>query len=57
MGQGADSTEGSETEADKATSPRLGDRVREAIRSRRYGRRTERTCGCRMRLFIWLLVL
>jgi len=57
MGQDADSVTGSGMGADKVTNPRLIDRVREAIRSRHYSRRREKTCCCRMQLSICFLAL
>ena len=52
MGQDADSPTGPGSLVDKATSPRLVDRVREAIRSRHYSRRTEKTYWFWIRFFI-----
>jgi integron integrase len=52
MGQDADSATGSGSWADKAANPRLIDRVREAIRSRHYSRRTEKTYWFWIRFFI-----
>ena len=52
MGQHADSAESSGLGADGTTNPRLIDRVREAIRSRHYSRRTEKTYWFWIRFFI-----
>jgi len=52
MGQDADSPTGPGSLVDKATNPRLVDRVREAIRSRHYSRRTEKTYWFWIRFFI-----
>jgi integron integrase len=52
MGQDADSEESSGLGADRATKPRLIDRLREAIRSRHYSRRTEKTYWFWIRFFI-----
>lgn len=52
MGQDTDSPADADSGADKATNRRLIDRVREAIRSRHYSRRTEKTYWYWMRFFI-----
>ena len=52
MGQDADSAAGSASGADKGEYRRLIDRVREAILSRHYSRRTEKTYWYWIRFFI-----
>ena len=52
MGQRTDLAESSGLGADGTTNPRLIDRVREAIRSRHYSRRTEKTYWFWIRFFI-----
>jgi integron integrase len=52
MGQDADSAAGSASGADNGEHRRLIDRVREAIRSRHYSRRTEKTYWYWTRFFI-----
>lgn len=52
MGQAADSPAGSAAAPDNPKSPRLIERVREAIRSRHYSRRTEKTYWYWIRFFI-----
>jgi len=52
MGQDADSVIGSAETPDKGERRRLIDRVREAIRSRHYSRRTEKTYWYWIRFFI-----
>ncbi len=52
MGQDADSPAGSAAAPDNPKSPRLIERVREAIRSRHYSRRTEKTYWYWIRYFI-----
>jgi hypothetical protein len=52
MGQDADSPAGLPVDPDDRENRRLIDRVREAIRSRRYSRRTEKTYWYWMRFFI-----
>ena len=52
MGQDADSPADADSGTDKATKSRLIDRVREAIRSRHYSRRTEKTYWYWIRYFI-----
>ncbi|MGH8737882.1 MAG: phage integrase N-terminal SAM-like domain-containing protein [Burkholderiales bacterium] len=52
MGQDTDSPADADSGADKPTKARLIDRVREAIRTRHYSRRTEKTYWYWIRFFI-----